>query len=1150
MTWLHALLCDLCSLLLKLEHFDLLFLPRIMGPHRCAGLAEAGGVAAACCFNPWQPGAPAQGKYGGHCAWCSPARLHTMSEDPRLRKLLAAGWTKPSMSRPELEWRNSRRSARLRSWLATTSSTSRSRARCDRSPLLVLALKTPPRPPLSRSRRLHHLRRAETSRLFARVQLQLSRCASCAPGTLRQCLRGVAAARRLTAAAASFRLPVLASGPARLACAASFAAPSACEKPCDTQRSPTNLLRRPGWVHLRAHERLQRHLPRSSYKKVLTPKHCCEGSGDELCIFSCVRPGQPARLAPGALQCSWCDSDSVRLAATQIRRRCGLAAQLTYFQAHCAAAYARADLKLRAAFGDDYAVTHLAAGRAGENRQVARRPRRRGPADWTDALKRRWSQTRAPDDDEQARRKYRKRVLDDQKKVQKSFFPDEGVRADRGRGDAIPASTGPLLPPAEYSELSRGLESWCQRGSWAMCPECHTLQPRPLHEIDLVGDPKVDLPQRQCRRCSAARRHYVPKPEDVPEQLQGLSAEALSALRLLDVDVGPETRSTDAMGRWNGYRKKVKMITFLWAETSAKHRVRRLEEPMRRKAKEALAYLLSAYGRFHALHMEFLARHGEGAADRLRKRPYHFLQEVGLECAVWPHLYWTTEMTETFEQWSDVRRETRRHAHKPGALARTAASAAASTAEAGSEDEAESGSDQEEGDDTDARRTSVKRSFLAKCLSPLLGYGSTYELVQFAYDLNLWATLRAKKNLGYDNVPMRLLMKGHPFSPLYWKEVHNGLVDLVRQVGLPRLFFTIAPWEPSFKYHAWLEDEMRKTLRARMNLPVEETLHMTHVLLQVVRGFLAGNNQQTRGREDRRWKRHVFSARDAAGQPTRVLTFTRVEFQDGSRKEGTKRYEGSGRPHLFFTEDMPSMKLEHHLFATKPAQEPLKGYVHGSQRDREGATASDRARWPLYDGEPGYNEILEKLLLRRTEADHEEGLRVFCADLMDAIPCHQDWQAADGEALLLQYVSKYVAKFSDSSYDEWMSDQASADSVARRVCFESHPYEPEMILQLCGAQLRQYDISTVSGGFRTVSAPYAGVEAPPSWVELYARCAWRSENMTLLEWLRKTNDAGEVAGWLKARHREALIAAAHQQHLRTVSAAEQQPAAAFRQAAR
>ena len=143
-----------------------------------------------------------------------------------------------------------------------------------------------------------------------------------------------------------------------------------------------------------------------------------------------------------------------------------------------------------------------------------------------------------------------------------------------------------------------------------------------------------------------------------------------------------------------------------------------------------------------------------------------------------------------------------------------------------SADEAED--DLELDEDADAaaaendRRTSVKRSFLAKRLSPLLGYGSTFELVQFVFDLNLWATLGAKKNLGFDNVPMRVLMKGHTFSPLYWREVHSALVDLVRQVGLPKLFFTIAPWEPSFKYHEWLQDEMRKTLRSRMNLLVGE----------------------------------------------------------------------------------------------------------------------------------------------------------------------------------------------------------------------------------------------------------------------------------------------------------------------------------------
>ena len=92
---------------------------------------------------------------------------------------------------------------------------------------------------------------------------------------------------------------------------------------------------------------------------------------------------------------------------------------------------------------------------------------------------------------------------------------------------------------------------------------------------------------------------------------------------------------------------------------------------------------------------------------------------------------------------------------------------------------------------------------------------------------------------------MRILMKGHPFSELYWKEVHQALIDLVRQVGFPKLFFTIAPYEQTFKYHEWLRDRMQKLLRSRMNLPMEETMHITHVLLQTIRGLLSGANDQS-----------------------------------------------------------------------------------------------------------------------------------------------------------------------------------------------------------------------------------------------------------------------------------------------------------------
>lgn len=140
-------------------------------------------------------------------------------------------------------------------------------------------------------------------------------------------------------------------------------------------------------------------------------------------------------------------------------------------------------------------------------------------------------------------------------------------------------------------------------------------------------------------------------------------------------------------------------------------------------------------------------------------------------------------------------------------------------------------------DEQDNKRHSVKRAYAALALSAHIGYGCSYEILHFAYDLMMWSTLGAKKKTSTDyDIPMRVLMKGQPLSPLYWKGVHFALIDMVRQMGYPKLFWTIAPYEWSMPYHKWMLDEMAKELRGRMDLPVAETLHMTHVLLQVVKG--------------------------------------------------------------------------------------------------------------------------------------------------------------------------------------------------------------------------------------------------------------------------------------------------------------------------
>ena len=69
-----------------------------------------------------------------------------------------------------------------------------------------------------------------------------------------------------------------------------------------------------------------------------------------------------------------------------------------------------------------------------------------------------------------------------------------------------------------------------------------------------------------------------------------------------------------------------------------------------------------------------------------------------------------------------------------------------------------------------------------------------------------------------------------------------------------------------------------------------------------------------------------------------------------------------------------------------------------------------------------------------------------------------------------------------------------------------------MVLQLAGAHFRQYDFGTISGGKRNFAAPTPDQDTQPKEVKLYMESTWRSENMSLLEFLRKTNDDGEICG--------------------------------------
>ena len=417
-------------------------------------------------------------------------------------------------------------------------------------------------------------------------------------------------------------------------------------------------------------------------------------------------------------------------------------------------------------------------------------------------------------------------------------------------------------------------------------------------------------------------------------------------------------------------------------------------------------------------------------------------------------------------------------------------------------------SDTDDAAEADGRRHSVKRAYSALALSAHLGYGSRYDVLHFAYDLNLWSALGAKKTTSREyDVPMRVLMKGHSFSPLYWRGVHCALLDMVRQLGYPKIFLDNLSLRmvhalPCLASGRDGQGAPGKTFA--WQLPKAST--STHVLLQVVRGVLAGRTGHT-SRDP--WQCHLLQAVGPDGEVHPVHVFLRVEFQDGTRKAPTQDYHGSGRPHIHVlvfasTQAVQCMPLPGTVSATMPvaadAEDILPGLVRGSQLDRSG-----RSGWPEHAGPNGWNPDTGGLQLLHTPEDRQMGLRPFFVPLMEALRCHQDFQFANDDGALRAYVAKYVSKFSDSNQDEWLNDAAEGDSIAATVLCRYKPLEPEMTLQKFGARFRQWFVTTEGRGKRDFIVPWPEKPEQPREVEQYVAARWAAGRISLLDFLRKND---------------------------------------------
>ena len=887
-------------------------------------------------------------------------------------------------------------------------------------------------------------------------------------------------------------------------------------------------------------------------------KNLCRGSEALPCVFSIQTSGAAAHYQHGSYQCPWCSDEVLQAALATTKGRGQLSRSLKFFWANNKEIFDQACqrlpntmklyLPLQAlgfppSFQSEAAMQKATSAPQGLGRVVASLRKRQKAVDpeavqkalqavpeefqervleklsqepckirqarareavespeekWNRLLQHR-QRLRQPVDAEEEEENYQKWLVEDRGRLQKKFFPERpkevkhtGRRWTNPISEDLAASVRDLadndtgLPRAGISSMATMLEDWCKTGSWNICSRCYSLDPRHLKEVDTrrVAAPSIT----PCRWCSKDGAASVPTVQDVPKKLRGLTEKIVAALRPFEIDLGPYKRPL------HGYREHTAMVRLLWAEQSVPEKIAALHRKPKKKAEKAYKHLMqskvSEYKTFVSSHNKFLKRHPEGASQADRRRPLQQIEAPGVECALWPDLYFNSNLCETVERATDARR-----------LERQGLSTAIW--------------DNEEDDEEGQTRGSIRRSFLKKVLGPILDYSGDFELLQFVHDLAYWSELGAKRHV-QPHLPMRVLMKGAPFTPAYWAVRHAAVLDLQRQCGHPVMFKTWAPYEWSAPYHRALLHQMESLLRSRTHLATLETPHLAHILVELLREWVVGGARK-QGDSSVAW-RHNFlegTPEDGNGRRCRINFAARLEYQDGKRKAASQDYHGRGAIHLhavIFAEDLACLNLHEKLFATEPPEDhPLRGYV----LDQLSYSGSG---WPVFEEPSRWDPAKEAIQLEHSERDHDQGVRAYGLEEVDILKCHVDNLAPQArpesqKGLILRYVATYGVKPSSEFHNELLGDtNISGYGLALRFLMCLHPSEPEMVMSLFKQVFPDF---AMGGTMKPIVAPWPTMEALPDFVQLYQDTVWRADNMTLLEFLRKSNEAGDVISWLQ-----------------------------------
>ena len=374
-------------------------------------------------------------------------------------------------------------------------------------------------------------------------------------------------------------------------------------------------------------------------------------------------------------------------------------------------------------------------------------------------------------------------------------------------------------------------------------------------------------------------------------------------------------------------------------------------------------------------------------------------------------------------------------------------------------------------------RKSGKVSFMTKIASPIWDYATNYDLLHYHYDRWLFKTITGAINSAKQaQCSPATALEAKTFSHQYWRNQHRYLIDAVRQFGFPSIFITISPFEWSFPCPPWLDHLRNKTGKDATELAIPETIHIAHVL-EYIRGYLCGSNTN-------RWKNHLLAKKSDPSANNVTNYFYRFEFQ----KRGT--------PHahiLIWLDNMTEIDVTQ-LSATIPWGNVEKAFlVYDLQKSRTSSL-------PLRQGP---NRVLTEnnqtyLAFHHSRSDKGCNLHAFVPAVTGSLQCSMDVQSSDGKAMLLKYVTSYVAKCHDAVKTQQLySVDLGAYQAATSFLKNMHPLEPEMVLQLTSMK-----IALTNSRTKPFTAPTPGQTQHKVHLKYLGRPA-NDEHLTFLQWLRE-----------------------------------------------